>query len=75
MREPAHHARVRRPGDDDDRECGIPEPAAEHRRDDHCEDDRRERKDKVDDAHRESIHKTAEVAGKSADQAADEGRE
>ena len=47
----------------DDRERGVVQAAAEHGGDDHREDDRREREDEVDDAHRDAVDEPAEVAG------------
>ncbi len=69
--EPADDARVRRPGDDDDRERGVREPASEHRRDHHGEDDRREGEDEVRAAHEHPVRDAAEVARGRADDASD----
>ena len=49
--EAAHDARVRRPGDDHEREDGVRKPAPERGRHDHREDDRREGEDEIGGAH------------------------
>jgi len=69
--EPSHHTGVRRPCDDDDRERRVLQPAPEHGRHDHRQDDRREREDEIGGAHQRAVDEAAEVAGDGTDCAAD----
>jgi hypothetical protein len=68
-------ARIRRPRDDDDRECSVLKAAPQNRGNDHGQDDRGESKDEIDHAHRDAVDETAEVSGEPPERAADEGSE